>query len=760
MEFTVKKVYNMVKKSIKRKKIFFRILSNTCPCVICISAKFTHPPKVKESSFKLTSRGQLLHIDFSFWNIISIRGFSSVLSIIDGKDRMLWTFPTASKRVPLRILDYFFNIMEKDGIIIKSVRVDEDGALANNTEFCHFLFTRSKTLESTGGYASFLNGKIERPHRTLGQMVRAMLINSGLPSNLWCYAVETAADVHRYTYHSALKMTPYEAWFGVKPHINNLRVWGCYIYVRVPEPKKLDPRVTRGHFLGFTKSRLIVRWYDSVTKTVKHASAVRFDELNTRLTTSDTLSPGALILSGDSTPVLDQTNCVDMSDHPHLETTPFSVSLQLPPKGTGLGCLLCTDVYHNLPCIASFTPGSPLGNQLLQHGQHNSSFWILSLNSKEFMSASNVIDYLRSLQLDRSTIYIPAIFARRVASARTSLGGNRAVFNQIRLLNADQPIIEPSSPSIIAPVGLKIVSSPIRLETPSHFGATYSSPVASDWRDALFHNYNKMLASGTFSAPILRSSVPQNKSILRPRVACKVKDTSIPHQYDLYARTCVDGSTQKEIIDYTDSYSPVGSIDSIRILLSIAAYSGLLISIMDISNAVQNSIIFDATERVFISLPPLYLDWFRHQWPDYTLPSLNVKDLVIQCLKSIQGTKDAGQRWYKLLSGFLLALGLIRCSCDHGIFIWRLPTETCYLALETDNLLFISKTRSPFLRLKTELEKLFDLTVSEGAVLKFLNLRIIQSPSGISFDQTNHIKNTVLSEYFRDVLVTSIPRQL
>ncbi len=71
------------------------------------------------------------------------------------------------------------------------------------------------------------------------------------------------------------------------------------------------------------------------------------------------------------------------------------------------------------------------------------------------MSASKVIDYLRSLQLDTSTIYIPAIFARCVAIARTSLGGNRAVFNQIHLLNADQPIIEPSSPSIIAPVGLK-----------------------------------------------------------------------------------------------------------------------------------------------------------------------------------------------------------------------------------------------------------------------------------------------------------------
>jgi hypothetical protein len=123
-----------------------------------------------------------------------------------------------------------------------------------------------------------------------------------------------------------------------------------------------------------------------------------------------------------------------------------------------------------------------------------------------------------------------------------------------------------------------------------------------------------MLNTGTFSAPILRSSVPSNKTILRPRVACKVKDTTIPNQYDLYARTCADGSTQRQTVDFINSYSPVASIDSLRILLNLAASEGLLISIFDISNAFQN--IFDPTEHVFISLPPLYLDWFRQTWPD------------------------------------------------------------------------------------------------------------------------------------------------
>jgi hypothetical protein len=102
---------------------------------------------------------------------------------------------------------------------------------------------------------------------------------------------------------------------------------------------------------------------------------------------------------------------------------------------------------------------------------------------------------------------------------------------------------------------------------------------------------------------------------------------------------------------------------------------------------------------------------------------------------------------------------MIRCSCEHGIFVWNLPNETCYIALETDDLLFISKTCTPFLCIKAELEKLFDL-ICEGSVLKFLNLQIIKSPNGISFDQMQHIQNTILHDYFKDIPPDSIPRQL
>ncbi len=89
---------------------------------------------------------------------------------------MLWNFPTASKRCPLQILDYLFAMLQHEGTTVQCIRVDEDGALANSSEFCDFLVQRHISLETTGGYASFLNGKIERHHRTIAQMVRSMIL--------------------------------------------------------------------------------------------------------------------------------------------------------------------------------------------------------------------------------------------------------------------------------------------------------------------------------------------------------------------------------------------------------------------------------------------------------------------------------------------------------------------------------------------------------------------------------------------------------
>ena len=66
-----------------------------------------------------------------------------------------------------------------------------------------------------------------------------------------------------------------------------------------------------------------------------------------------------------------------------------------------------------------------------------------------------------------------------------------------------------------------------------------------------------------------------------------------------------------------------------------------------------------------------------------------------------------------------------------------------FLNLATDD--FLVATNSPYLKqlLHSHLSAAFKITIQEGTQLNFLNFRIIQSPAGISIDQTAHILDKV-----------------
>ncbi len=111
-----------------------------------------------------------------------------------------------------------------------------------------------------------------------------------------------------------------------------------------------------------------------------------------------------------------------------------------------------------------------------------------------------------------------------------------------------------------------------------------------------------MAHTGTWSTPILHSDLPPNQQVLWPHVSFHVKDTDITDSYELQGHTCADGSKQQQYVDYTESYVPVGSINSIRALICYAAATSLVINAMDISNAFQSSIVFDPMECIYLSL--------------------------------------------------------------------------------------------------------------------------------------------------------------
>ena len=100
-------------------------------------------------------------------------------------------------------------------------------------------------------------------------------------------------------------------------------------------------------------------------------------------------------------------------------------------------------------------------------------------------------------------------------------------------------------------------------------------------------------------------------------------------------------------------------------------------------------------------------------------------------------------------------MGMICSSSDHGIFIWHYQGQHSYLNLTTGDVFMASCDQSAFIHLKAKLNKMFDLTSKEDAILKFLNLHIVQSLAGISFNQTQHIQENIY-EFILRIYLTLI----
>ena len=132
-----------------------------------------------------------------------------------------------------------------------------------------------------------------------------------------------------------------------------------------------------------------------------------------------------------------------------------------------------------------------------------------------------------------------------------------------------------------------------------------------------------MAISTTFNEPFLLSSLPPNTKILRPRIYFRVKTTEIENQHDSYSRTCENWSSIIEGVDSTVSYKLLAGIRSLHIIIEIASAEGIIIFVLDISNAFRNTILPNPAEIVYLILPHLYLDWYKIKWPKHPLASIN-----------------------------------------------------------------------------------------------------------------------------------------
>ncbi len=205
---------------------------NEYNCPVCLLTKSTKIKRNKTVPSRLQhKKGEMLSMDFSFWNKKSIRGFTSLLTIICMTTRFSFAFPARHKRPPLATITWLINILQKQGFPVTYIQTDEGGELGRSGDFLKLQSSLNCIFLGTGRSGSSLNDIIERPNRTIAEAIRAKLTNSGLGNEFWCFAAEDTVFKQRRILHAAIGTTPYYAWYNRVPNYADMRIFGSHVYV-------------------------------------------------------------------------------------------------------------------------------------------------------------------------------------------------------------------------------------------------------------------------------------------------------------------------------------------------------------------------------------------------------------------------------------------------------------------------------------------------------------------------------------------------
>ena len=89
---------------------------------------------------------------------------------------------------------------------------------------------------------------------------------TNLPLLFWGYALETTTFTLNRAPSKSVEMTPYELWFGKKPKLSFLKVWGCDSYVKKLKPDKLEPKSEKCVFIGYPKGNCWVHLLSQIRR--------------------------------------------------------------------------------------------------------------------------------------------------------------------------------------------------------------------------------------------------------------------------------------------------------------------------------------------------------------------------------------------------------------------------------------------------------------------------------------------------------------
>ncbi|RVW35969.1 Retrovirus-related Pol polyprotein from transposon TNT 1-94 [Vitis vinifera] len=252
-----------------------------------------------------------------------------------------------------------------------------------------------------------------------------------------------------------------------------------------------------------------------------------------------------------------------------------------------------------------------------------------------------------------------------------------------------------------------------------------------------FISYDKL--SPTFRAftfSITEIQVPQNiqKAFKYPKWKAAVDEEvralekNVKYKADgnvdrYKARLVAKGFTQSYGIDYQETFAPVAKLNTVRVLLSLAANLDWSLHQLDVKNAFLNG---DLEEEVYMDIPT-------------GLETTSNFNKVCRLRKSLYGLKQSPRAWFERFTKVVKGYGFVQCQSDHTLFVKHFSEgKLTIIIVYVDDIILIGDHEEKIDLLKKLLTKEFEIK-DLGNLKYFLGMEIARSKKGIVVSQRKYV---------------------
>ena len=597
-------------------------------CVDCLMAKAKRKPvnQQKPAVFNATAIGERLHIDVvgpvsatidgTRTRIATMGGNIYALVIVDEKSRYTWVYLLERKSDAAKhIIELCNSFHSAYGVSVRELHSDSGGEFIN-TQSKQYCSANGIKHTTTTANSPFHNGVVERMNGVLLNITKTNMHHSSAPLNLWGEALTYAAFIHNLTELKHLESrTPYEVLHQSAPYLSNkLRIFGSDAFVVRVKRAKLDSTSIKGIFIGYQPNSNAYRVLDPTTNRVHITRDVYLIENS--FSHMEVLHSPSTIEQSDK--LIDS-----ITTSAHIEVYEFDAE-----------------------------PSIIINDNVVNNSVHDCDFELEDLS----LPPQPGNDNLHSEQLPPIEEETEPLLSIEDFSTTTTTNSGRQSIPPTRYGYIDYNDLLPGDRLAL---GLAVTDDLSHMT----YKTAMNSPESKEW-DASMKEELQSLKEQQVSTVV---PLPPDVKPLTCRWLFKVKYDKNNKPIRYKSRVVAQGYKQVAGVDFDETYAPVARLQSIRMLLSIAAHHDLELKQLDFKTAFLNATL---DTPIYMKIPP----GVDHNPGDVWLLH-----------KALYGLKQSPLQWNTEIDTYLQSIGYKSLLTDRCIYIRYIQDKFIILALYVDD---------------------------------------------------------------------------